>query len=128
MTMGLVSPRSTVNASRSVPLSSTKDKLIGNSRIVRTKGWCELRDEIPWCIPSIGKELELETTSTGRIDQLIRVLSSDKTGGDSVDIMVNNRLRNCITTDKYGASLDFILKNCHHRLTILVQHHMWLLK
>ena len=69
-------------------------------------------------IPSIWKELELETTRNDRIDRLIRVFPPDETGDDSVDITVSDRLGTCIVTGKYGAGLGFSYKNCHHALTI----------
>ena len=98
MTMGLASPNSTDRVKTSVPLSSTKDKLMGKTRRIRTKGWCGLHDGIPGRIPSIWKELELETTRNDRIDRLIRVFPPDETGDDSVDITVSDRLGTCIVT------------------------------
>ena len=98
MTMGLASPNSTDRVKTSVPLSSTKDKLMGKTRRIRTKGWCGLHDGIPGRIPSIWKELELETTRNDRIDRLIRAFSPDETGDDSVDITVSDRLGTCIVT------------------------------
>ena len=78
MTMGLASPNSTDRVKTSVPLSSTKDKLMGKTRRIRTKGWCGLHDGIPGRIPSIWKELDLETTRNDRIDRLIRAFSPDE--------------------------------------------------
>ena len=47
ITVGLASPNSTAHVTTSVPLSSTKDKLMGKTRRIRTKGWCGLHDGIP---------------------------------------------------------------------------------
>ena len=62
MTMGYASPNSTAHTISPIPLSSTKDKFMGKTRHVRTKGWCGFHDGILGRIPSIWKELELETT------------------------------------------------------------------
>ena len=84
---------------------------MGKTRRIRTKGWCGLHDGIPGRIPSIWKQLELETTRNDRIDRLIRAFSPDETGDDSVDVTVSDRLGTCTVTGKYGAGLGFSYKN-----------------
>ena len=118
MTMGLPHFQSTAPSLTTIPLSSTKDKIIGKTRLIRMKGWCGLYNGIHERIPSIWKELEMENNKHDRIDRLIRAFSPEETGDDSVDISVSDRLGNCIITGKYGAGLGFSYKNCHHGFTI----------
>ena len=109
MTMGIASSNSRANKTTSVSFSFTNDKLMGKTG---------LYDGIPGRIPSIWKELKLETTRNDRIDRLIREFPPEETGNDSVDITVSDRLGTCIVTEKYGIGLGFRYKNCNHGLTI----------
>ena len=85
-----------------------------STRLVRTKGWCELYNVFIKWLPTIWKE----TTIIYGIDRLIIASLTDYPWDDSVDIIVSDRLGNYMITGRYGTGFGFSYNNCHHGLTL----------